>query len=531
VQTLVTSLALTHSPSEVNLYLVDFGGRVLKLFEALPHVGAVVAADEPERLERLLRYLKQEVERRKQLLGQAAVATLPDYRRATGDPLPAIVLLIDNYAGFAEANETGEDAIAQLAREGGNLGVHLVLTATSSGSVRYRVSSNVTMAVAMHLADQADYGTIIGRLDGSPPGAIPGRGLAKGSPPLEFQTALPAEGSNDAERSANLKAMVARMAAAWTGPVATQVRTLPEVVALSELLPHGDFWPEPAPDAALLAPVALAVADLAPFEVDLQKSAAFLISGPVQSGKTTLLQAWLLSLAERVHPARLEMYLLDSRRLGLAPLAGLPHVRACTSEQEAIGQTLRELEQIVQERQRAWEELMRQGGTGAPCMAQCPGILIAVDDLCDPFDDPTRGDGAKERLTTILRQGRRVGIHLLAAGSSNDISANAWNEPVKSLKEAQTGFMLGSSEDTVFNLRLPYGERDRMLPLGQAYWTQRGQSRKVMLATTKAGSPALADWVEALARRAGQADASIETAPALAAGVVSPSQSTVRSEV
>ena len=55
-QTLITALARAYSPAEVNLYLLDFGGRMLRLFEPLPHVGAVITADEIERTERLLRY-------------------------------------------------------------------------------------------------------------------------------------------------------------------------------------------------------------------------------------------------------------------------------------------------------------------------------------------------------------------------------------------------------------------------------------------------------------------------------------------
>ncbi|HEX9117387.1 MAG TPA: type VII secretion protein EssC [Anaerolineae bacterium] len=505
VQTLVTSLALTYSPSEVNLYLIDFGGRVLKLFEALPHVGAVVTADETERLERLLRFLRQEIERRKDLLGRAAVATLPEYRQATGDPLPAIVLLLDNYAGFVEANEAAEDNIVLLAREGGNLGIHLVLTAISPSGVRYRVSSNVTMAVAMHLAEQADYGTILGRIEGLAPAATPGRGLIKGMPPREFQAALPAEGDNDAQRSARLKTLASQMAVAWTKPRVPMVRTLPEVVALSDLLQPRNSWPAMSGDG-FCVPVGLNVADLQPFEVDLKQGPNFLIAGPVQSGKTTLLQVWLLALAERMSPRLLELYLLDSRRRGLAPLAGLPHVQDHASDEEKIAEVLRKLDRVMAERQQAWQEMMRQGCTQADFVLRYPAIVIAVDDLCDPFDDPTRGQGAKEYLTTLVRQGRLVGIHLIVAGSSNDLSTNSWIEPVKSLKETQTGFMLGLSDDSVFNLRLPYGERDRMLPAGQAYWTQRGLSHKVKLATAQAGSPVLAEWADLLAQRAANSE-------------------------
>ena len=53
----------------------------------------------------------------------------------------------------------------------------------------------------------------------------------------------------------------------------------------------------------------------------------------MQSGKTALLQTWLLALAERYPPDCLSFYLLDSRRLGLAPLVGLPHVQGYADTQ------------------------------------------------------------------------------------------------------------------------------------------------------------------------------------------------------
>src|SRR5207237_9215637 len=54
LRTLVTSLALDHSPEDLNMYLLDFGGRLLTSFTELPHVGGVVLADDKERVQRLL---------------------------------------------------------------------------------------------------------------------------------------------------------------------------------------------------------------------------------------------------------------------------------------------------------------------------------------------------------------------------------------------------------------------------------------------------------------------------------------------
>jgi len=51
------------------------------------------------------------------------------------------------------------------------------------------------------MADKGDYALIVGRTNGLEPSPVNGRGLVKGNPPLEFQTALPAEGESEIERT------------------------------------------------------------------------------------------------------------------------------------------------------------------------------------------------------------------------------------------------------------------------------------------------------------------------------------------
>jgi len=510
VQTLVSSLALGYSPADLNAYLLDFGGRLLRQFEKLPHVGAVISPDEGERVERLLRYLLQEMERRREALGKQGVSTLVEYRAVAKEEeaLPAIVLIIDNYAAFVEAFEESEDSLVQIAREGGNLGVHLVLTANTSSAIRYKISSNVTLAVALHLNEPGEYSGIVGRTDGLLPAATPGRGLVRGTPAMEFQAALPAEGNTDAERNQALREMVERMAEAWRGrPTAHQIPTLPASVALCDLLPAETpaIVASEEDESKLAVPLGLEVSELQPFEVDLCAGPNYLIAGPAQSGKTTLLQSWLLALAQRFHPDCLRLYLVDSKRLGLTPLAGLPHVSGYAGDSGQVDKMLAEVDEQLKARQRAFEASMRRAADEPaacePASYRWPALVVAIEDLLDPSDDLTTGE-ARERLTALLRQGRRFGFHLLVSGSAYDLANKGFQEPVKMLRDAQVGFMLGSSDDSVFSgLRVPLKERNKALPLGQAYFTARGHSRRVQLASAQVGSLRLAAWVEMLAKR------------------------------
>ena len=67
IRTVITALVSTHSPAELHVYVLDLGGRNFRTLEALPHVGAVIYADEEayeERLQRLLDKLGRMVDER-----------------------------------------------------------------------------------------------------------------------------------------------------------------------------------------------------------------------------------------------------------------------------------------------------------------------------------------------------------------------------------------------------------------------------------------------------------------------------------
>lgn len=509
LQTLVTALALAATPRDLHLYLVDGSGRALSLFTPLPHVGAVVQGDEAERVRRLLVYLLQEAERRKELFAAAGVNTLGAYRRTGRDPLPALVVVLDNYPVFASTYPAEEEMLAQVAREGGSLGIHLVLTASSPAAVRTRLATSITMAVALQLADRGEYGSAVGRTGGLEPAPLPGRGLVRGAPPLEFQTALPVAGKTEWERSAALKALIREMASAWTGPLPPPVKALPDVVPLCEVLPPGEGRAPGGGDPAPAVPVGLEVESLAPFALDLQEGPHFVIAGPVECGKTTFLQAWLLALAERLPPERLHLWLVDMGAGGLAPLKRLPHVRAHVTDGGRLGEALDQVAAALQERRQALDEARRQEDglvDERGVIGRFPTLVMAVDDF-DALRDGAQS-GVKERLEQMIRRERGMGFHVLAAGSST-VFSQGYEGLIKALKELQTGFVLGSSEHgdlSLLNLRLPSGETGKLLPPGLGFYGRRGRLRRIKAATPHAGAVTLSAWVERLLRRGNTSD-------------------------
>jgi S-DNA-T family DNA segregation ATPase FtsK/SpoIIIE len=503
VQTLVTSLALEHSPQDLNIYLLDFGGRLLGSFEPLPHVGGVMFADEAEKLSRLLRSLLREIEVRKTKFAKAGVNTLTGYRKATGEGLPAMLLVLDNYSGFASAFPDADEQLEQLAREGGNLGVHIVLTANSPNLIRTKISGNISLGVALQLKDRSDYSMVVGRTNGLEPAPVAGRGLIKDQSPLEFQTAFPVKGDTDAERTTSLKSLVAHMAQEWTGPRAKSVPVLPTVIALSDLVDLSGTWPTGRQDPSLDVPLGLDVENLEPMRVDLNDGPHFLITGPVQSGKTTLLRSWLLALAARFSPEQLDMYLIDFSRSGLLPLKRLPHVRSYIEDDDKLREVLADISNKLRERRQALDEARHTDGAldEQQFILGYPAIVIAVEDF-EGMHNQIQME-SQDRLEQLLRRERGLGMYTIVAGSASDI-ASSYEGWVRAIKELQTGFLLGSNDSNdlqVLNLKLPYAETGLALAAGEGYYSRRGKFRKVKVATPQSGNSNFNSWVTQLVQR------------------------------
>ena len=515
IQTLVTSLALTYSPEDINIYMMDFGGRLLKMFEELPHVGGVVIADEEERFNRLLNFILREIETRKKLFGESHVSTLRAYREATNKKLPALILIIDNFANLLEAHDDAEETIIKIARDGGNLGVYLVLTASSVSDIRFRVSSNITQAIALSLVEKSDYNAIVGRTDITP-APVRGRGLIRMEPnPLEFQTAIPGGGDSDLQRSASLKELMLSMSDAWQGSRAKPIPVLPDSIALSEIVTNTHL--ENIPDS--YAPLGLYVEDLSIFALSLEDGPNFLVSGPVQSGKTTLLKTWMLTFANLLSPEQLRIYIFDSRKSGLRQMTGLPHVREAqdyANDPEDSHHLLTALNQILDERER---QLLSRRTTGKPVdMAESnldwQRILIIIDDALDPINDPiyrrnddaTYGDSLQEQnkklLNRIIRKGRDLGVYVIVSSQMSDIETGIWERPsIKLVKNAETGFMLASSSDVVFNLRLPREEREAKLLSGEGFWCHHGIVSRIKIALPGTPGATIEDWLISISER------------------------------
>ncbi|GAB20722.1 FtsK/SpoIIIE family protein [Gordonia effusa NBRC 100432] len=136
LRTLVVALTVTHSPTELNLILVDFkGGATFLGLDTAPHVAAVITnlEQELEMVDRMRDALSGEMNRRQEVLRAAGnFANVGEYERARVAgaplaPLPALFIVVDEFSELLSQKPDFADLFVAIGRLGRSLHIHLLL--------------------------------------------------------------------------------------------------------------------------------------------------------------------------------------------------------------------------------------------------------------------------------------------------------------------------------------------------------------------------------------------------------------------
>ncbi|MCI3920625.1 type VII secretion protein EssC [Paenibacillus sp. TRM 82003] len=465
LKTLIMSIAMRYTPDEANLYLLDFGGTSLRAFEALPHCGGVMTLEQETRIHQFMLFLFRTIEERKERFEHSGHEGFLDYQ-AEGRRMPAIVVVVDNYFALSETYETVDDRMNVLAREGFKYGIYLVATATNATLVRYKFSVNFKMAVSLQLIEKGEYDGIVGRTEGLEPMKTAGRGLVRGKPPLEFQTALPELGGRDTQ------AMIEELRRGATS-FAAQIPVMPASIDIRSI--QGE--------AGRLA-VGLADHDLQPVALDLYATPIVMIAGEAMSGKSTLICSWIKTMGDAV------VYAIDSNGMGLYDILELPYVTDLTqADMTTIGETVDRMQALLDDRRRELIECKRIGGDVGTLVRRWPQIVFAIDRFSEFTNE---GDYAlRELVERIIKKERGMKVAVIAGDNVSEFAGN-WDGLGKAIREEQTGVLLGSIKDqTLYNVKVPYGTPEKDMEPGDGYFIAKHKYVGLRFAADR-GAPVVA---------------------------------------
>ena len=187
--TLLYSLIYDYTPEQVNIYILDFDAGFLKTFEKSPHVGDVVIADEEDDVRSIISSVKDEIVRRSKLFAEQG-GEYARYCRNSGNTLPSVVIILNNYTEFIEKFKDSDlSDIMYIAREGVKRGVYIVI-GTSTVNVNFRLRQYIQQTFMLKMNDVNDYSGILGRTGGITPSDCIGNGIIKENDiTYKFQTA------------------------------------------------------------------------------------------------------------------------------------------------------------------------------------------------------------------------------------------------------------------------------------------------------------------------------------------------------
>ncbi|MFJ6088226.1 FtsK/SpoIIIE domain-containing protein [Streptomyces sp. NPDC092369] len=193
--TLAVAVAEQYSAQDVHLYAVDCGSGNLGALTDLPHCGAVVTPDEPERMRRLIDKLVDTVRSRQERFTQTGLRSLHGQRqegRGRGRP-PYLVLLVDGFEEFRDwargtSNEGCLADLLDLLRDTRSGVCPVVAGGRRVLELRSGAERNTTLVLGQ--ADRTGYERAGLRGHLLPPVVVPGRALYAGSG-VEAQIALP----------------------------------------------------------------------------------------------------------------------------------------------------------------------------------------------------------------------------------------------------------------------------------------------------------------------------------------------------
>ena len=450
LRTLISSIALTHTPAQAHFYALDLGGGTLSSLSGLPHVGDVATRLETDLVSRMIAEITSLVTERERRFGEHGIANMAAYRqlRAAGkfsdDIHGDVFLIIDGWASFKTEFEALEMQLRQVLPRMLNYGVHLIVTSNRWMELHSAVRDQLGTKLELRLGDPLDSVIDIRAAKNVP--EMPGRGLTTGK--HQFLAALPRiDGSSDmSDLEAGVTAMVSAIREHWDGSAAPRVRMLPDRLPVAKL---------PAPEGTMRVALGWGEADLAPVWHDFSSTAHLTVLGDTESGKTNLLRLVAHAVTRCYTPDEARVVLVDLRRElydAVPPEYRLGYAVSAPVASQIVTDMAATLSERMPGQDVTPEQLRRRDWwTG-------PELFLIIDDydlVASSASNPF------QPLLEFLPQASDIGLHVIvarAAAGSARMSMDAllrrmWesNTPDVALScPPQEGVLLGNVRPRVF---------------------------------------------------------------------------------
>ncbi|KGM09833.1 type VII secretion protein EccCa [Cellulomonas bogoriensis] len=437
-RSVVTALALTRTPAEVQVYVMDFGGGTFAPLAHLAHVAGVGTRAEPDVVRRIVAEIDGIVDAREAYFRANGIDSIETYRqrRAQGladDGYGDVFLVVDGWSTVRTEFDELEAQIQTLAGRGLTFGLHLVATASRWMDFRTQVKDVFGTKIELRLGDPMD-SEIDRRVAANVPENRPGRALTTTG--HHAMVALPrVDGASDGGTlGQGIDHLVRSVAEAWHGPAGPKLRLLPELVPLQDVRDMA-----PTGDRLLLG---IDEARLAPVGLDPRSTSHLVAFGDSGSGKSALLRG-LAAEVRRTHtPQQAQIFAIDLRRSLLGEIPE-EYLAGYLTTQEQATTSMTELADYIRGRLPGPDVTPEQLRTRSWWTGAEAYVLVDDYDLV-----ATSTGNPLLPLLPLLAQAGDIGLHLVIARRTGGAGRALYEPVLQALKDlAAPGLVLSGNPD------------------------------------------------------------------------------------
>jgi S-DNA-T family DNA segregation ATPase FtsK/SpoIIIE len=438
LRSLVMALSLTHTPQEVQFYILDFGGGTFATFEGGTHIAGIATRDQPDVVNRMIAEIVGIIDDREKYFRSNRIDSIGMYRegRAAGrydDGYGDVFLVVDGWATIRSDFEELEQNLQVLAARALTFGVHFIMASGRWMDFRQNIRDVVGSRFELRLGDTAD-SEIDRKIAQLVPEGRPGRGLEVGK--HHALLALPrADGDpNPGNLAQGIQTTLAEIAAARPGESGPKLRLLPTKVDVAELR-------QLAPDSKGIV-LGIEESRLGPLIFEPRVESHLYLFGDAKSGKSTFLRSIVREIAAKYSPKEAQIVAVDLRRSMLGEIPADYLFSYLTTRDEAsteLGNLADFLRQRLPNSTVTPDQLRnRSWWTGAE-------VWVLVDD----YDlVATNSGNPVSVLQPLMAQAQDIGLHIIVARRSGGASRSAYESVLQTMTElGQTGILLSGSPD------------------------------------------------------------------------------------
>ncbi|MEU8397293.1 type VII secretion protein EccCa [Nonomuraea sp. NPDC048892] len=462
LRTIVTSMALTHTPREVQFYCLDFGGGGLAALDGLPHVGGVATRLDTDRVRRTVAEVSALLRQREQSFAAHGIDSIATYRRMAADGSIQsdgwgdVFLVVDGWLTIRQEYESLETVITDLAARGLGYGIHVVASTNKWSEFRSGIRDLFGTRIEFKLGDSYE-SEVNRKAQLAVPEGVPGRGLTRDG--FHFLAALPrVDGKTGAGDVADAtRSLVEAVRQSWQGPAAPPVRLLPSLLPVSAL---------PGPEQTGRGRIAIGIDEdtLSPVALDFDTDPHFIVFGDTECGKSNVIKLIMEGVVARNTAREAMMIVIDYRR-SLLDTAVTDHRIGYAASSTAATELIQDARSALLKRLPPADLTPEQ--LRARSWWQGADLYIVVDD----YDLVATSNNPLAPLADLVPQARDIGLHLILARQSGGASRAMYDQAVQRMKEMASPALIMSGNREEGQL---FGNiRPQPLPVGRGFYADR----------------------------------------------------------